>query len=124
MVDANGAVVVGAQGRHLGLRYNINANYPAAFTRPIATPQDPTVFGNAGRNILIGPTFRSVDLSLLKNFHLTEGLRLQFRAEAFNAFNHPNFQIPVNFLDRTDVGRVTITANEGREWQFALKLIF
>lgn len=102
-----------------GLYFN-----PAAFARPVPTAQDPTVFGNAGRNILIGPSFRSVDLSLLKNFRLTEGLRLQFRAEAFNAFNHPNFQIPVNFLDRTDVGRATITANEGREWQFALKLLF
>jgi hypothetical protein len=102
-----------------GLTFN-----PAAFTRPIPTAQDPTAFGNAGRNILIGPGFRSVDLSLLKNFQLREGLRLQFRAETFNAFNHPNFQIPVNFLDDSDVGRVRITANEGREWQFALKLIF
>jgi hypothetical protein len=102
-----------------GLYYN-----PAAFARPTPTAQDPTVFGNAGRNILIGPGFRSVDLSLLKNFQLREGLRLQFRAESFNAFNRPNFQIPVNFLDDSDVGRVTITANEGREWQFALKLIF
>jgi hypothetical protein len=55
---------------------------------------------------------------------LREGLRLQFRAESFNAFNHPNFQIPVNFLDDNDIARVRITANEGREWQFALKLIF
>ncbi len=102
-----------------GLYFN-----PAAFARPTPTAQDPTVFGNAGRNILIGPGFRSVDLSLLKNFQLREGLRLQFRAESFNAFNHPNFQIPVNFLDDSDVGRVRITANEGREWQFALKLIF
>ncbi|HKQ90377.1 MAG TPA: hypothetical protein VJZ77_06830, partial [Blastocatellia bacterium] len=62
--------------------------------------------------------------SLLKNFQLREGLRLQFRAESFNAFNRPNFQIPVNLLDDSDVGRVRITANEGREWQFALKLIF
>ncbi|MGH9843847.1 MAG: hypothetical protein ACREEM_34355 [Blastocatellia bacterium] len=97
---------------------------PAAFARPVPTAQDPTFFGNAGRNTLIGPNFRSVDLSLLKNFRLTEGLRLQFRAEAFNAFNHPNFQIPVNFLDNSNVGRVTITANEGREFQFALKLLF
>ncbi len=96
----------------------------AAFARPVPTAADPTFFGNAGRNILIGPDFRSVDLSLLKNFRLTEGLRLQFRAEAFNAFNHPNFQIPVNFLDNANVGRVAITANEGREWQFALKLLF
>jgi hypothetical protein len=73
---------------------------------------------------LIGPNFKSVDLSLLKNFRLSEGWRLQFRAEAFNAFNHPNFQIPINLLDNSNVGRVTSTANEGREFQFALKLLF
>ena len=74
--------------------------------------------------ILIGPSFHSADSSLLKNFRLREGLRLQLRAESFDAFNHPNFQIPVNFLDDSEVGRVTITANEWREWQFALKLIY
>jgi hypothetical protein len=60
----------------------------------------------------------------LKNIRLGEGVRLQLRAEAFNIFNHPNFQVPVFFLDRTDVARVTSTANEGRELQFAIKLLF
>ncbi len=102
-----------------GRFFNLNA-----FTRPRATLEDPTLFGNAGRNILIGPSFKNLDLSLLKNFRLREGLRLQFRIESFNAFNHPNFQIPVNLLDRSDAGQLTRTANEGREWQVALKLIF
>jgi hypothetical protein len=84
----------------------------------------PTFFGNAGRNTLVGPGFRSVDLSVLKNFQLTEGVRLQFCAEAFNAFHHPNFQIPADFLDRSEVGRVTVTANEGRECRLTLKLNF
>jgi len=97
---------------------------PAAFARPRPTPSDPNFFGNAGRNILIGPSFKNVDLSLFKNFRLTEGVRLQFRAEAFNAFNHPNFQVPVFLLDRSNVGQVTSTANEGREFQFVLKLLF
>jgi hypothetical protein len=42
----------------------------------------------------------------------------------FNATNRPNFQVPVFLLDRTDVGRVTATANEGREFQFALRFYF
>ncbi len=105
-----------------GLFYN-----PAAFGDPSNSidPNDPINFyGNAGRNILTGPAFKNFNFSLLKNLRLGEGVRLQFRAEAFNVFNHPNFQLPVFFLDRTDVGRVTATANEGRELQFALKLIF
>lgn len=102
-----------------GLYFN-----PAAFARPVATPQDPTLFGNAGRNILIGPNFKSVDLSLMKSFRLSEGLRLQFRAESFNAFNHPNFQVPVFQIDNPNAGQLTQTANEGREFQFALKLLF
>ncbi|HEX8195218.1 MAG TPA: TonB-dependent receptor [Pyrinomonadaceae bacterium] len=102
-----------------GLLFN-----PAAFRRPVATPDDPNLYGNAGRNILIGPSFKSVDLSLMKNFRLRENVKLQFRAESFNVFNHPNYQVPVFQLDNSRVGQVSQTANEGREFQFALKLLF
>ena len=102
-----------------GLYFN-----PAAFRRPTATGGEVDLFGNAGRNILIGPRFRSIDMSLLKNFRLRENVRLQFRVEAFNIFNTPNYQVPVFQLDTSNVGRVSQTATEGREFQFALKLIF
>ena len=102
-----------------GLLFN-----PAAFARPTATGGEVDLFGNAGRNILIGPAFRSVDLSVLKNFRLAENTRLQFRVETFNVFNTPNFQIPVFQLDNANVGRVNITSTEGREFQFAVKLLF
>ena len=102
-----------------GLYFN-----PAAFRRPTATNGETDLQGNAGRNILIGPKFRSVDLSLLKNFRLAENTRLQFRVETFNVFNTPNFQVPVFQLDLSNVGRVTQTATEGREFQFAVKLLF
>jgi hypothetical protein len=46
------------------------------------------------------------------------------RIEAFNVFNTANFQVPVFLLDRSDVATYTSTANEGREWQLALKLLF
>ena len=102
-----------------GLAFN-----PAAFVRPVATPSDPTLFGNAGRNILTGPSFGNTDLSLMKNFALREKLKLQFRWEVFNVFNHPNFQVPVFQLDDANVGTYSQTANENREMQFALKIIF
>ena len=49
-----------------GLAFN-----PAAFARPLASPSDPNLFGNAGRNILTGPDFSSMDMSLLKNFRVS-----------------------------------------------------
>ena len=51
----------------------------------------PGVWGNSGRNILIGPGFQNWDVSLLKNIRLAERRKLQFRAESFNVFNHTNF---------------------------------
>lgn len=102
-----------------GLQFN-----PAAFRRPTATGGEVDLFGNAGRNILTGPNFRSVDLSLIKNFRLAEKTRLQFRAEAFNVFNTPNFQLPVFQLDAANVGQFYQTSTEAREFQFALKLLF
>jgi hypothetical protein len=109
-----------------GLLFN-----PAAFRRPRTvdpatnTPTgDTDLLGNAGRNILTGPNFRSVDLSVLKNFRLNETTRVQFRVESFNVFNTPNYQVPVFQLDNVNAGRVNITATEGREFQFAVKLLF
>jgi hypothetical protein len=51
-------------------------------------------FGNMGRNTFQDTGFRNFDFSLAKNFHFGEAMRLQFRAEFFNIFNHPNFANP------------------------------
>jgi hypothetical protein len=97
---------------------------PAAFRRPVVTPADPTAWGNAGRNIVIGPDFRSVDMSLFKNIRLAERTKLQLRWEVFNLFNRPNFQVPQHILDASDAGEFRLTANEGREMQFAARIVF
>ncbi len=80
-------------------------------------------FGNAGRNILEGPGFRSVNASLIKNTHISERFNLQFRAEAFNLFNHPNFDLPDNFMGSPTFGQIT-SARDPRHLQFGLKLLF
>ncbi len=90
----------------------------AAFAFPA-----PGTFGNAGRNILDGPGFQNVNLSLVKNTHFAERVNLQFRAEAFNLFNHPNFNLPDNFLGSPTFGRIT-SARDPRHIQFGLKLLF
>jgi outer membrane receptor protein involved in Fe transport len=51
--------------------------------------------GNLGRNAFIGPHYRNVDLSLVKNTALGGRARLQLRVDAFNVFNHPNFSNPL-----------------------------
>lgn len=80
-------------------------------------------FGNAGRNIARAPSFANVDISLLKNFQLRETMRLQFRAEAFNIANHPNFGLPIADLASPNFGRI-LSASPARLVQLALKLIF
>ena len=61
----------------------------AAFAAPT-----PGTFGDERRNQLTGPAFERVDLGLGKTFHFTEGIQLEMRADANNAFNHPGFQLP------------------------------
>ena len=90
----------------------------AAFAFPA-----PGTFGDAGRNILEGPGFQSVNASLVKNTRFSERVNLQFRAEAFNLFNHPNFNLPDNFLGSPTFGRIT-SARDPRHVQFGLKLLF
>ena len=52
---------------------------------------DPSTIGDVGRNTLRGPAFFQWDMSGMKNFAITEGVKLQFRADIFNILNHPNF---------------------------------
>jgi hypothetical protein len=68
---------------------------PAAFAQVIPDPNSPVQqFGNAGRNIGVGPGFSDWDFSIFKNFRVTESKNIQFRAEFFNILNHPNFRLP------------------------------
>jgi hypothetical protein len=80
-------------------------------------------FGNAGRNIVRGPGISNVDLSLLKNFKMTERAEMQFRAECFNIANHANLGLPVNDVASANFGRVLDSAPP-RLFQFGLKLLF
>jgi carboxypeptidase family protein len=91
---------------------------PAAFKNTTAGN-----WGNAGRNIDSQPGLISVDLSIFKNFNFTEQKRLQFRAEAFNLPNHPNFRGLSRTFDATNPGELT-SAAAGRQVQFALKFLF
>src|SRR5579863_6986410 len=83
--------------------YNVNA-----YTVDPAFDGDPGVgLGNAGRNSLRAPGFFQGDFSLMKNFHANERVTVQFRADIFNIFNHPNFGNPSNGICNSVVFPVT-----------------
>jgi hypothetical protein len=83
----------------------------------------PGQFGNAGRNILDGPGYQNVNISFVKDTNVSEDLNVQLRAEFFNLFNHPNFNLPDNFLGSPTFGRIT-SARDPRHIQFGVKLLF
>ena len=70
-----------------------------------------------------GPGYNSVNASLIKNTTLAEGVELQLRGEVFNLFNHPNFNLPDNFLGSGTFGQIT-SARDPRHIQLGVKLLF
>jgi hypothetical protein len=96
---------------------------PSVFT-PVAR------FGSLGRNVVIGPGFNNTDFSVIKNTRLGDSMRIQFRAEFFDLFNHANLGQPGNVVGTPSFGRITNTrfptgeSGSSRQAQFALKLIF
>jgi hypothetical protein len=85
----------------------------------------PFQYGDSAPNSLFGPGFRNWDLAFLKTFPIRAKWGLEFRAELFNALNHPNFGNPnSNISTPSQVGTVTRTVGSPRVVQFALRLDF
>src|SRR5262249_45743104 len=103
---------------------------PSQFLNKNAFSQPTTGFGNAGRNILRAPGLMNFDLSATKNTQIHERILLQFRAEVFNIFNHPNFGQPVNQDTSPQFGQITVTratrgdVSSSRQIQLGMKLVF
>ena len=98
---------------------------PAAFVEPAEGS-----FGNAGRGIVFGPRLANVDLSAIKNTHITERVTFQLRAEFFNFANHPNFGQPASTLGSSGFGEVfntlgrTVGFGTSRQIQLAARFNF
>ena len=93
------------------------------FNTSAFVPNQPGRYGNAARNIFSGPAHSSTDLALSKNFRISEGTKLQFRTEFFNAWNQVNFGAPEARLANRNFGRI-LSAGSPRILQFALKYMF
>ena len=109
---------------------------PSAFLRVScqnASRPDRCHYGNSGRNIMDSPGQRNLDFSMFKNFAVTEAVKIQFRAEAFNVSNTPYFGQPNNLgfvnansvtPDAPRVGEIRSLRAAMRVLQFGLKLSF
>jgi hypothetical protein len=108
-------------GQNINNWFNIAAfSTPAKFT-----------WGNLGRNTGRGPGYYEIDTALQKAIPVTEQLKLEFRAEAFNLFNHPIYGDPGSSISSSDFGVITGQLNDGatgigssRRLQFMLRLQF
>ena len=84
-------------------------------------------FGNAERGSLRGPAFFQTDLSIFKNFRITETVKAEFRAEVFNLFNNVNLGLPTSEVDSPNAGRITglqFPNARMRQWQFGARIKF
>ena len=80
-------------------------------------------YGSSPPNVIQGPGRHNWDMSLFKNIKATEKINLQFRAEAFNVWNHASFRNPNMNASSRDFGTIS-DAGHPRLIQFALKLTF
>lgn len=80
-------------------------------------------YGNAGRNLLVGPGNWNLDFALFRRFRLREGCQLQFRWEMFNAFNHANLNNPRSNIGAARPGQID-TTTAPRIMQMGLRLTY
>ncbi len=114
-------IVLSKSERNVDRWFNVDAGFERTSARQLASnirtmPSQFSGIRSDGQHVW--------DASAFKHFYLTEGVKLQFRAEAYNALNHANFNAPNTTVTNSNFGKVTGTAGPPRQWQLALKLLF
>lgn len=112
-------------------RPNVNGDWHAANQSPSAwfntsafsVPAQYT-FGNTGRNIMRGDTLQSIDLSAFRHWRMGEKTDMQFRVEAFNAFNSVSYALPNTTVTSPNFGRIFGVGLTPRQLQMAIKFLF
>ena len=96
-----------------------NASGGCAFAIPPVN-----TYGNSARSTLYGPSTKDWDLSLQRRVKLYENKSLNFKVDAFNAFNTPNFGTPNASIGSATAGQITGTVNDNRDLQASATLYF
>lgn len=119
-----------------GCNVYANQNVHRWYNPACFVPSPYGTLGTLGRNNLVGPGYVETDLGIMKETRIAERVSVQFRAELFNLFNHPNFNVPVTaafaggVTPNPTAGQITSLVGSGglsnvaRQTQFSLKLIF
>jgi hypothetical protein len=117
----------------LQILHGINVGNPWFSTSSFTQPTGAGIFGTTGRNIFSGPGLATLNLSLFKNFKISERFNMEFRAETFNFTNTPQFSNPQTSITSSSYGFVTGTLGSGtgvsgtgggRALQLGLKVTF
>lgn len=114
LVLTNGPPALPNGQRTINQWFNVNA---------FVTPPD-YVWGNSGIDILRGPGFAEVEMSVQKTFSLSERIRATFRAEAENALNHVNLGQPSATVGSAGLGTIRSLNGDPRTMQMSLRLQF
>ena len=134
----NGIAATGQQHPDLAPGFNsgnIITGNPNQWFNPAAFVLPPVgYYGNAGRNILMGPQLFDLDFNLAKSFKVgwAEKQHLDFKVDVFNTLNHPNFAIPssTQVLNPTTdayiagAGKITKTVTTARQLQLSMRFVF
>lgn len=96
----------------------------SAFSTPTIPKGQAYAYGNAGRNIVVGPGYINVDASLAKEFAILERWKMQVRAEAFNGMNSAHYNNPDGDMADGTFGSIVSTMGDQRRAQLAAKFIF
>jgi hypothetical protein len=100
--------------------FNLNAISGA----PVIGVDGSTGYGNLGRNTFRGPFQQNWDVSLGKNFRITEGTNFKFTTDFFNIWNHPIFASPSGIFNASGFGQITATKGTPRLIQFSGRFSF
>jgi hypothetical protein len=81
-------------------------------------------FGSSGRNVLRGPGYANLDVSLIRSFRITERVTTDFRVDSFNFTNTPHFNNPANNMSAGNFLVITSAAQDQRQFRFGLRIGF